>query len=38
MLFGFGLVAVLMSGNRTSVVMVAVLIVTIAYLRRQRLS
>lgn len=36
-LFAFGMVAVLLSGNRTSVVMVALLVVTIAFMRRQRL-
>jgi len=35
-MFGFGMVAVILSGNRTSVVMVAMLVVTLAYLRRQR--
>lgn len=36
-LFCFGCMAVLLSGNRTSVVMVALLVVTIAFMRRQRL-
>jgi O-antigen ligase len=35
-MFGLGMVGVLLSGNRTSVVMVAMLVVSIAYLRRQR--
>lgn len=35
-MFVFGCVAVLLSGNRTSVVMVALLVVTIAFMRRQR--
>lgn len=35
-MFGLGMVGVILSGNRTSVVMVAMLVVTIAYLRRQR--
>lgn len=35
-MFGMGMVGVLLSGNRTSVVMLAMLVVTITYLRRQR--
>ncbi len=35
-IFGLGMVGVLLSGNRTSVVMVAMLVVSIAYFRRQR--
>lgn len=35
-MFGLGMVGVLLSGNRTSVVMVAMLVVSIAYLRQQR--
>ncbi|MGE4180831.1 MAG: O-antigen ligase family protein [Limisphaerales bacterium] len=35
-LFGLGMIGVLLSGNRTSVVMVAMLVISIAFLRRQR--